>query len=188
MRRCSRSFRRSSASWPWCGCCRSPGRRSTTQLWLPDESARALLAILAVATMFVGNLMALRQKHLFRLLAYSSIAHAGYMLVGLAVGNVGVVGGTSAVLFYLATYGLMTIGVFALLRGAGSERASARDDRRPPRPEPHASDDGAAAGRLPVQPHRPAADGRLPGQAEPVLRRLGRDDRPSATGSRRCWR
>jgi NADH-quinone oxidoreductase subunit N len=42
------------------------------------------------------------------------------MLVGLAVGDVGVIGGTSAVLFYLAAYGLMTIGVFALLRGAGS--------------------------------------------------------------------
>ena len=97
------------------------GATITTRLWLPDESARALLAILAVLTMFVGNLMALRQKHLFRLLAYSSVAHAGYMLVGLAVGNVGVVGGTSAVLFYLAAYGLMTIGVFALLRGAGSD-------------------------------------------------------------------
>ena len=43
--------------------------------------------MLAVATMFVGNLMALRQKHLYRLMAYSSIAHAGYMLVGLAVGE-----------------------------------------------------------------------------------------------------
>jgi NADH-quinone oxidoreductase subunit N len=43
------------------------------------------------------------------------------MLVGLAVGNVGTVGGTSAVLFYLAAYGFMTIGVFALLRGASSE-------------------------------------------------------------------
>lgn len=96
------------------------GATLTTKLWLPDESARALLAVLAVMTMFVGNLMALRQRDLFRLLAYSSIAHAGYMLVGLAVGNVGVVGGTSAVLFYLAAYGLMTIGVFALLRGAGS--------------------------------------------------------------------
>jgi len=95
------------------------GATITTRLWLPDESARLLLAILAVATMFVGNLMALRQKQLFRLMAYSSIAHAGYMLVGLAVGNVGAVGGTSAVLFYLAAYGLMTIGVFALLRGAG---------------------------------------------------------------------
>jgi NADH-quinone oxidoreductase subunit N len=42
------------------------------------------------------------------------------MLVGLAVGDVGAVGGTSAVLFYLAAYGLMTLGVFALVRGASS--------------------------------------------------------------------
>jgi NADH-quinone oxidoreductase subunit N len=68
--------------------------------------------------------MALRQKNLYRLMAYSSIAHAGYMLVGLAVGNVGAVGGTTAVLFYLAAYGFMTIGVFALLRGAGSGEQS----------------------------------------------------------------
>jgi NADH-quinone oxidoreductase subunit N len=83
--------------------------------WEPGSSAKLLFAILAVASMFVGNLMALRQKHLYRLMAYSSIAHAGYMLVGLAIGNVGPIGGTAAVLFYLATYGLMTIGVFALL-------------------------------------------------------------------------
>ena len=95
------------------------GATVSPNLWLPDEGPRILLGALAVATMFVGNLMALRQKHLHRLLAYSSVAHAGYMLVGLAVGNVGVVGGTSAVLFYLAAYGFMTIGVFALLRGAG---------------------------------------------------------------------
>jgi NADH-quinone oxidoreductase subunit N len=51
------------------------------------------------------------------------------MLVGLAVGDVGSVGGTSAVLFYLAVYGLMTIGVFALLTGLGSaERPLQTDD------------------------------------------------------------
>lgn len=97
------------------------GATIQSSLWLPDDAARYLLAALAVATMFVGNLMALRQKNLFRLMAYSSVAHAGYMLVGLAVGNVGAVGGTSAVLFYLTTYGFMTIGVFALLRGAGGQ-------------------------------------------------------------------
>lgn len=96
------------------------GATIAPDLWLPDEAARTLLATLAVLTMFVGNLLALRQQNLFRLMAYSSVAHAGYMLVGLAVGNVGTVGGTSAVLFYLASYGLMTIGVFALLRGAAS--------------------------------------------------------------------
>ena len=69
---------------------------------MPDRSAKLLLAVLAVATMFVGNLMALRQKHIYRLMAYSSIAHAGYMLIGLAVGDVLPVGGRDALLFYLA--------------------------------------------------------------------------------------
>jgi NADH-quinone oxidoreductase subunit N len=72
--------------------------------------------------MFVGNLMALRQANLYRLMAYSSIAHAGYMLIGLAVGDVGKVAGTDAILFYLAAYGLMTIGVFALLGAVGTDR------------------------------------------------------------------
>jgi NADH-quinone oxidoreductase subunit N len=65
-------------------------------------------------------------------MAYSSIAHAGYMLVGLAAGNIGAIGGTSAVLFYLAAYGMMTIGVFALLRGAGGgeQQLVTRDDLR----------------------------------------------------------
>ena len=90
--------------------------------WLPDDPTRLLLALLAIATMFVGNLMALRQTNLYRLMAYSSIAHAGYMLIGLAVGDVGTVAGTDAILFYLAAYGLMTIGVFALLAAVGRER------------------------------------------------------------------
>ena len=100
--------------------------------WLPDDSARSLLALLAVVTMFVGNLMALRQKQLYRLMAYSSVAHAGYMLIGLAVGDVGPASGTDAVLFYLAAYGLMTIGVFALLSVAtkGDHRAQLDDDLR----------------------------------------------------------
>jgi NADH-quinone oxidoreductase subunit N len=89
--------------------------------WLPDSRTSMLLAVLAVGTMFVGNLMALRQSNLYRLMAYSSIAHAGYMLVGLAVGNANpVIAGTEAVLFYLAAYGLMTIGVFALVGGIQS--------------------------------------------------------------------
>jgi NADH-quinone oxidoreductase subunit N len=96
--------------------------------WRPDSSAGLLLAVLALATMFVGNLMALRQTHLYRLMAYSSVAHAGYMLIGLAVGNVGFIGGTSAVLFYLPVYGLMTIGVFALLTGLGTAERPLRTD------------------------------------------------------------
>jgi NADH-quinone oxidoreductase subunit N len=93
----------------------------SSQLWVPEHSAKLLLAVLALATMFVGNLMALRQKHIYRLMAYSSIAHAGYMLIGLVVGDILPVGGRDALLFYLATYGLMTIGVFALLSAVGNK-------------------------------------------------------------------
>ncbi|HEX4413368.1 MAG TPA: NADH-quinone oxidoreductase subunit N [Lacipirellulaceae bacterium] len=97
--------------------------------WLLETDAKQLVALIAVVTMFVGNLMALRQKHLFRLMAYSSIAHAGYMLIGLAVGDLLPVGGRQAILFYLATYGLMTIGVFALLiAGGDGDRALQTDD------------------------------------------------------------
>jgi NADH-quinone oxidoreductase subunit N len=71
----------------------------------------------------------MRQKHLYRLMAYSSIAHAGYMLVGLAVGDRESIAGTDAVLFYLAAYGLMTIGLFALMSAVGQgERPAEFDD------------------------------------------------------------
>lgn len=88
----------------------------------------ALLAALAIVTMTLGNLLALRQHHLHRLLAYSSVAHSGYMLVGLAVGQSGAaVGGIPALWFYMATYGVVTIGVFALLAAARSDRPVATD-------------------------------------------------------------
>ncbi len=97
-------------------------------VWSPDVSLKLLFGVLAIATMFGGNLMALRQKNLHRLMAYSSVAHAGYMLVGLACGNLGAIGGASAVLFYLAAYGLMTIGVFAMLGGLGTGTRSLQAD------------------------------------------------------------
>lgn len=91
-------------------------------------SASRLLAGIAIATMLLGNLLALRQQNLFRLLAYSSVAHAGYMLVGLAVGpSPGLADGVSATLFYLAAYGVTTIGIFALLAGVGSSDAPVRN-------------------------------------------------------------
>ena len=131
-----------------------------------------LLAVLAVATMTIGNLLAVRQHNLHRLLAYSSIAHSGYMLVGLAMASTAsTVGGVTALWFYLATYGLVTVGVFALLAAASAERPAA-DRRRPRGPEPDAPGDGGAAGGLAVQPHGAAADGGVLGQAEPVLGEL----------------
>jgi len=70
------------------------------------------LAILAVLTMTLGNLAALRQTSLKRLLAYSSIAHAGYILVGLVAGSpLGIEGA----LFYLITYAFMNIGAFMVV-------------------------------------------------------------------------
>jgi NADH-quinone oxidoreductase subunit N len=70
------------------------------------------LAILAVLTMTLGNLAALRQSSLKRLLAYSSIAHAGYILVGLATGTPA---GRRGALFYLISYAFMNIGAFAVI-------------------------------------------------------------------------
>jgi NADH-quinone oxidoreductase subunit N len=67
--------------------------------------------------MCVGNVLALWQTNVPRLLAYSSIAHGGYMLVGLALGHASgsLAGGTESLLFYLAVYGLMTVGAFSVL-------------------------------------------------------------------------
>jgi NADH-quinone oxidoreductase subunit N len=71
---------------------------------------------MSVVTMIVGNLVALAQRSLKRMLAYSSVAHAGYLLVAVAVGNAQ---GAAAVLFYLAAYGLTTVAAFALLAAKG---------------------------------------------------------------------
>lgn len=70
-----------------------------------------LLWALSVVTMTVGNLVALRQKSTKRLLAYSSIAHAGYALIGLLVTN----GGPEATIFYLLVYSLMTVVAFGVV-------------------------------------------------------------------------
>ena len=66
----------------------------------------------AILTMSLGNLAALWQTNIKRLLAYSAIAHAGYILVGVAAGSNE---GTSAVLFYLTAYALMNVGAFVLI-------------------------------------------------------------------------
>jgi len=70
------------------------------------------LAALAVLTMTWGNLAALSQESVKRLLAYSSIAHAGYALVGLAAGNAM---GMSGLLFYLLAYAFMNLGAFGVV-------------------------------------------------------------------------
>ncbi len=82
-----------------------------------------VLTVLAILTMSVGNLTAARQSSVKRMLAYSSVAHAGYLLVGvvsiMATGAVG----EASVLFYLLTYAVSTAGAFGALIYAGSRGA-----------------------------------------------------------------
>jgi NADH-quinone oxidoreductase subunit N len=82
-----------------------------------------VLWVLAAVTMTAGNLMGLLQTNVRRMLAYSSVANAGYMLIGLAVvpaqayrgTEIGAAAGGEALLFYLIAYGAMTVGAFAVL-------------------------------------------------------------------------
>jgi NADH-quinone oxidoreductase subunit N len=89
--------------------------------------------VIAILTMVVGSVVALAQTDIKRLLAYSSIAHAGFVLVGflgarsLNVIGKGEIGAVQAVLFYLVTYGFMTVAAFAVVtvvRDAGGEATS----------------------------------------------------------------
>lgn len=76
------------------------------EVWAPA------IVWLAVLSMTLGNFVALSQNNIKRLLAYSSIAHAGYLLIGIAAGTAQA---ASAMVFYLASYTLMTMGVFAVV-------------------------------------------------------------------------
>jgi NADH-quinone oxidoreductase subunit N len=82
---------------------------------------------LAAVTMIVGNLVALAQRRLKRMLAYSSIGHAGYLLTAVASGTQL---GAAAMLYYVLVYTLMTVGAFAVLAalGTGGERDVRIDD------------------------------------------------------------
>jgi NADH-quinone oxidoreductase subunit N len=79
-----------------------------------------IIAVLAAITMTVGNLAALGQDNIKRMLAYSSIAHTGYIMVGLVVFALAeseevAAAGVQAVLFYLVAYAFMNLGAFAVV-------------------------------------------------------------------------
>jgi NADH-quinone oxidoreductase subunit N len=123
------------------------GSRQSVEAYLGDvyqawHPLAIILLVVAAASMLVGNLAALAQASVRRLLAYSAIAHAGYILLGIAV-HPGYSGqgsaitfwgadfsstmrSTNAVLYYVLTYGLTTIGAFGVIsvveRAAGSDR------------------------------------------------------------------
>ncbi len=95
---------------------------------LGSENLIKMLAVLAYLTMVFGNLLALPQRSVKRMLAYSSIAHAGYLLVGVVAGAAAGAReqAVSSVLFYLAAYTATVIGAFAVVgalerRGAPGE-------------------------------------------------------------------
>jgi NADH-quinone oxidoreductase subunit N len=81
-------------------------------LALPAERWTTVLAVIAVITMVYGNIVALVQSNVKRMLAYSSIAHAGYILVALAAGTTA---GYAGALFYLLVYAVMNIGAFGVM-------------------------------------------------------------------------
>jgi len=119
------------------------------------EAFWRVTVVVAAVTMTVGNVMALWQRNLRRLLACSSIAHAGYLLVGIGVAAASGVpaagdaswlfaaGGLSATLFYLATYALATIGVFGAIAYLGHRwpEWAVGSGPRPPREEIAVVDD-----------------------------------------------
>lgn len=76
------------------------------------ETISSIIAYLATASMLLGSVVAIAQSSLKRMLAYSSIAHAGYMLIGIAAANKF---GMSGVIFYLTVYSFMNIGAFILI-------------------------------------------------------------------------
>jgi len=96
------------------------------------DAWQPILWVLAAASMTVGNLIALRQTNLVRMLAYSSIAQGGFMLVPFAVANQGDgsarPGAFSATIVYLLIYGVMNLGAFAVLIAVARKTRSAEID------------------------------------------------------------
>ncbi len=91
-----------------------PASTSWASGWPP------VVAWLAVLTITIGNLIAGRQDSVKRMLAYSSVVHAGYMLVGLAAFGAAKSAAIASILFYLVTYTVSTIGALGVLILAGS--------------------------------------------------------------------
>jgi proton-translocating NADH-quinone oxidoreductase chain N len=91
---------------------------------MPEAAATwtAVAAFLAIITMFVGNLAALRQRNVRRMLAYSSVAHSGYILAAFAAlqGN-GIAFAVQAVLIYSAAYAIMNMGAFFVIDLVGED-------------------------------------------------------------------
>jgi NADH-quinone oxidoreductase subunit N len=89
-----------------------------------SRATTGVLVIVAIMSMIVGNVAAIRQTDIKRMLAYSSIAHAGYALLGVVAGD------WTSVMFYLLTYAVMNLGAFgvvSLLARVGDEKTEIED-------------------------------------------------------------
>jgi len=74
-----------------------------------------LIWVLAVLTMTLGNVVALVQRNIKRMMAYSSIAHAGYIMIGIAALSTDDQKAASGIMYYVLTYAFMTLGAFATI-------------------------------------------------------------------------
>jgi NADH-quinone oxidoreductase subunit N len=91
---------------------------------LSHPGVASLLALVAAASMIAGNLLALGQRNVKRMLAYSSVSHMGYLLVAFLAGGEH---GAAAALFYLAAYAAATVGAFGVVTFLGDPTAAAAE-------------------------------------------------------------
>ncbi len=131
------------------------------------------VSVAAVLTMFAGNLAALRQTRVKRLLAYSAIAHSGYLLVAVVAGD------APGLVFYLIAYLFMNAGAFGVLMAMSGKGVGATSTRRSRRSGPAPPLAGRQPGRFSPVPRRDPPDGRLPGQVLRLQRRRGQGTRPA---------
>jgi NADH-quinone oxidoreductase subunit N len=89
-----------------------------------DNTLVIIISAIAILSMFIGNLLALRQWNVKRLLAYSSIAHMGYLLITLLIGTDS---GVQAAIFYIVAYIITTLGAFGVLSIMSSREHDADD-------------------------------------------------------------
>ncbi len=138
------------------------------------------LVVIAALTITIGNITAVRQDNIKRMLAYSSISHAGVLLVGLCSMGLGSSSAQSAIVYYLIAYSVTTLGVFSVVAYVGSkgkERLLIDDwaGLASQHPGRGARDDG-----LPPVARRHAADRRILRQVLHLQVRDGRVQRPAA--------
>ena len=146
-----------------------------------------VVALVAITSMVVGNIAALTQTSVKRMLAYSSIAQAGYILIGVAVGPVLLPSGQSStfgtigVLYYLAAYAVSNIGAFAVITVMAGQGGGPRQLRRSARPRASPPVRRRQHGALPVLARWLPADGGLLRQVPRLHRRHQRG--PGAAGA-----